>query len=92
MKLVPILTEKSMKDAKSGKYTFLVGTNATKHMIKDLVSKVFNVKVASVRIINRRGRIKKTWRGNKRQIKPTKKAIVSLKGKDTIDVFEETKK
>ena len=92
MKLVPVLTEKSMQDAQEGKYTFFVDRNMTKHGIKDLVAKVFKVTVSSVQTINSRGRVKKTWQGKKKQIMPTKKAIVTLKGKDTIDIFEENKK
>lgn len=92
MKLVPVLTEKSLQDAKTGKYTFFVDRGMTKHAIKEIVSKVFKVTVDTVKTINSRERIKKTWQGRKKQIKSTKKAIVTLKGKDTIELFDESKK
>lgn len=91
MKIKPVLTEKSMKVAEDGTYTFKVDTSSTKHKIKRLVESVFDVKVAKVRTVNKIGRTKKTLQGKKRIIKPIKKALVTLKGKDTIDIFKEGK-
>ena len=92
MKLTPILTEKSMNDAKEGRYTFWVGMHLNKFQIKELVESTFKVKVKSVKVIKKGGEIKKT---NTRRIKsflPQKKAIVKLGEKDKIDLFEEIKK
>lgn len=91
MKLIPILTEKSLRMAKEGKYTFWVDRNITKPQVKKLVSSIFKVTVVSVRTINLAGESKRTMAGKKKIIKPRKKAVVTLKGKDKIDLFEEKK-
>lgn len=92
MKLIPILTEKSLDEAKNGNYTFWVDRRLNKYQIKKLVSDVFGVKVVRVRTANVRGEVKKTSLGRKRIIKPRKKAIVTLAEKEKIDLFETKKK
>lgn len=77
--------------AKEGKYTFWVDRNITKPQVKKLVSSIFKVTVVSVRTINLAGESKRTMAGKKKIIKPRKKAVVTLKGKDKIDLFEEKK-
>lgn len=91
MKLTPILTEKSLSEAKQGNYTFWVDRNMNKFQIKKIVGKVFGVVVSSVRTLNYRNEIKKTITGRKKVNLGGKKAIVTLVGKDKIDLFEETK-
>lgn len=91
MKLKPVLTEKSLGLAKEGKYTFWVERGFTKHQIKKLVGDVFGVQVKGVRTINVTGETKRTMVGRKKIVQPRKKAIVTLKGKDKIELFE-TKK
>jgi large subunit ribosomal protein L23 len=90
-KLIPVFTEKSLDNAKKGKYTFRVEKGLTKNKIKDLVEKTFGVNVAKVWTMNESGELKRTMYGRKRKIMPKKKAIVSLKGKEKIDIFEEAK-
>jgi large subunit ribosomal protein L23 len=92
MLLKPLLTEKSMADAKKGNYTFWVDKRMNKHQIKKLIGEMFGVTVVNVRTINLRGEKKKTYRGKIKIIKPRKKAIVVLKEKEKIDLFEEKKK
>ncbi|MFV1917265.1 MAG: 50S ribosomal protein L23 [Patescibacteria group bacterium] len=91
MKLIPVLTEKSLEEAKKGKYTFLVDRGLTKYQIRKLVNGVFDVNATRVRTINLKGETKKTISGRKKIIQPTKKAIITLKEKEKIDLFE-TKK
>lgn len=91
MKLKPIITERSLSEAKKGNYTFFVDRNLTKFQIKNLVSQVFGVTVTKVRTINKIGEHKRNYQGKKRYIKPQKKAMVTLKEKDKIDLFEEVK-
>lgn len=93
MKIKPILTEKSMADAKDGTYTFWVPVEFTKFQIKDIIGRAFGVKVKSVRTQSKKGGIKTTLTRSKVKIKARKKAIIKLAGKDTIDIFDtETKK
>ncbi len=92
MKIIPVLTEKSLAQAKEGNYTFWVDRKLNKNQIRKLIEEVFGVQVTRVRTINVRGEIKRTFRGRKIVIKPRKKAIVTLKGKEKIDLFETKKK
>jgi large subunit ribosomal protein L23 len=92
MKLEPIITEKTLNAAKDGEYTFRVSVGLNKHQIKALVERVFGVHVVNVRTMNVAGEIKKTYTGRRKTIKPSKKAIVKLKEKEKIALFEESKK
>ena len=98
MKLIPILTEKSMSDAQAGKYTFWIERGLNKHKIAEIVSEVFEVEVASVRTMNYPSITKRNYLGRKRQISARKKAVITLKTKnlpkgkkDKIDLFEAKK-
>lgn len=88
MKLTPVLTEKSLSLAKEGNYTFWVDRRMNKNQIKRMVEEAFGVHVVRVRTINMRAEVKRTIRGRKRVIKPKKKAIVTLKEKEKIDLFD----
>ena len=90
-KIKPIFTEKTLNDAKKGKYTFRFEQNLNKHQIKEIIEKAFDVEVSKVWTMNESGEQKRTMLGRKRVILPKKKAIVSLKGKGKIDIFEEAK-
>ncbi len=89
--LQPVLTEKSLEEAKKGNYTFWVDKHLTKPQIKIKINEVFGVNVVKVRTLNVAGEIKKTIMGRKKIVKPKKKAIVTLKEKEKIDLFEEKK-
>ncbi|MCK4588600.1 50S ribosomal protein L23 [Candidatus Woesebacteria bacterium] len=91
MRIIPVLTEKSLDQAKEGNYTFWVDRRLNKNQIRNLVEETFGVHVVRVRTMNVRGEAKRTLRGRKMTIKPRKKAIVILKEKEKIDLFE-TKK
>jgi len=91
-KIIPIITEKSMSLASKGKYTFEVGRELTKYGIKNLVETLFSVHVVSVKTLNSKMELKKTNSGRKKIIKAVKKAIVTLKDKEKIDLFAEEKK
>ncbi len=85
----PILTEKSFADAKDGFFTFWAGAKMTKEEIRKAVEASFDVHVTSVRTLNYRGGIKKNWKGEEVRIKGRKKAVVTLKADEKIDVFIE---
>ncbi len=90
MKIKPIFTEKSMKDAKNGAYTFGVLPKYTKWEIKKVIEKVFGVKVEGIRTLNYKKNIQKNLRGRNKVKKSIKKILVTLKS-GKIDLFEETK-
>jgi ribosomal protein L23 len=91
MKLEPVVTEKSLELSKKGKYTFKVEVGLRKHQIKKLIEEVFGVHVKTVWTMNFKGEVKKALSGRKRRVMPYKKTIVTLTGKEKIDLFE-TKK
>ena len=87
--LKPVITEKSMNEMSSKKYTFLVHTEANKTMIKEAVEKMFEgTKVARVNTMNYDGKTKRRGMTFGKTAK-TKKAIVFLTAdsKD-IEIFE----
>jgi large subunit ribosomal protein L23 len=85
-----LLTEKSNAlSADFNRYTFKVCSSATKHCVAAAVEKTFNVKVASVNVINTSSKCK---RARTRKSKPGrtqafKKAIVSLRAGSKIEVM-----
>lgn len=86
----PIITEKSMKlVSEKNQYMFMVSSFADKVEIGKVVAEKFKVKVLKVRIINIRGK-SVAWGRNRIKGKRsrTKKAIVTLKSSDSIDLFK----
>ncbi len=83
----PLITEKGTTMQSEGKYVFEVGKKANKRQIKEAVEKAFNVKVAAVNVMKVPGQTK---RMGKREIttSPRKKAVVTLRPGDKIQLFE----
>lgn len=87
--LKPVVTERSMSDMATKKYTFYVHTDATKIMIKQAVEKMFDgAKVASVNTMNCVGKTKR--RGYTfGKTNARKKAIVQLtEDSKEIEIFQ----
>ena len=83
----PIITEQSMEDLDIKKYTFEVAKDAGKIEIKKAIEEIFDVKVTSVNTQNREGKRKRTRTGGFGRRKATKRAIVTLREGDSIDIF-----
>ncbi len=83
--LSPVVSEKSYSLIDQGKYTFEVDPRANKTEIKLAVEKIFNVKVASINTLNKKGKTRRTKFGLGKR-KDTKRAIVTLKS-GSIDIF-----
>ena len=81
----PLLTEKSTNLSGLNKIVFKVHKNANKKNIKSNIEKIFKVNVTKVNIINKRNRTKLT-RGRKVKISGFKKAIITLKKGQSIDL------
>jgi large subunit ribosomal protein L23 len=81
----PVITEKSTIANELGKYVFQVAVDATKPEIKTAVEQIFAVKVTKVSTINYDGKIKR-FRGKLGQRPAFKKAIVTLKEGQVIDL------
>ena len=84
--IAPVISEKSYGLLDENKYTFVVAPDANKTEIKIAVEKVFGVMVLSVNTMNREGKRVRTRRGFGRRA-ATKRAIVSVKAGDRIDIF-----
>jgi large subunit ribosomal protein L23 len=83
----PWITEAATMAAEMNKYIFKVAVFSDKIKIKRAVESLFKVKVISVRIINVPGKTRTRGRvqGKKSGFK---KAIVTLKEGDSINIFE----
>ena len=82
----PIITEKSADLAQNhNTITFSVDVKANKTQIKQAVEKIFNVKVESVNTVNVKPKKKRVGRYYGLTNR-TKKAIVTLKDGQTIDL------
>ena len=84
--LKPVISEKSYGLLEDNKYTFIVRPDANKTQIKIAVEQIFNVSVLTVNTLNRQGKRKRTRYGFGSR-KDTKRAIVSLRPGDTIELF-----
>ena len=84
----PLLTEKAtdLREHR-GQICFKVDSRANKKQIAEAVEKIFDVKVVGVRTVNTKPKPRSL--GKHSGYKPGyKKAIISLKEGDTIDIFE----
>jgi len=84
----PLLTEKNTAiQAPQGKYAFEVATEANKDQVKQAVEKAFKVNVTQVNVMTVSGH-GRMMRGRMVMTPPWKKAIVTLKPGDKIQLFE----
>lgn len=83
----PLITEKNTMLQAQGKYAFEIAREANKPQIKQAVEKAFKVKVLAVNVMTVPP---KTRRVGRRQVltQSWKKAIVTLKPGDKIELFE----
>lgn len=91
MKIVPLFTEKTLNQVKSGQYTFNVPADLNKNQIKVILENSYNVKVSEVKTIKYKKETKKNFRGKVVTKAAFKKVIVKLKS-GKLDMFEEVKK
>ncbi len=83
--LSPLVTEKSTNLSEQNKIIFKVNKKANKKNLKNNIEKIFKVNVTKINIINKKSRIK-TTRGKKVRVKGFKKAIITLKKGQNIDL------
>ena len=81
----PLLTEKSTNLSEQNKVVFKVPKKANKVNLKNNIEKIFKVNVTKINIINKKNRIKMT-RGKKVKVPGYKKAIITLKKGQSIDL------
>jgi large subunit ribosomal protein L23 len=84
-----IITEKSMKDAALGKFTFLVAHASDKDSIKRAIEDKFSVSVTKIATTVIKGKRKRVGvRRTEKNVAKMKKAIVTLKKGEKIGLFE----
>ena len=83
----PVVSEKSVANMENNKYSFRVALDANKIEIKNAVEAIFKVKVLEVNTMVVKGKKKRMrkFEGNRPD---WKKAIVTLKEGDKIEIFE----
>ena len=81
----PLITEKASGMSEQNKVVFKVHENASKKTIKKNIEKIFKVKVIKINTINKKSK-SKIIRGKQGFKKGFKKAVVTLKKGQTIDL------
>ena len=84
--LRPLVTEKSTNLAKDGQYAFEIGAKSNKIEVKTAIKSVYGVDALRVRVMTILGKPIRTKSGYSRR-STWRKAIVTLKKGETIDVF-----
>ncbi len=84
--IAPVITEKgTVLEEKNNQYLFRVSSRANKIQVREAVEMIFKVTVTSVRTVTVHGKMRRMGRTQGR--KPSwKKAIVTLKSGETIDL------
>ena len=82
----PRISEKSIAQMDENKYTFIVAKDANKIEIKHAVEAAFNVTVLDVATQNYTGKVKRMGRYEGKR-PDTKRAVVTLKQGDKIEIF-----
>ena len=88
--VAPHITEKATLVSEQNAVVFKVAKDASKPEIKAAVEAIFGVSVVGVNTIVQKGKTKR-WRGKPYFRQDMKKAIVTLREGDTIDVTEGAK-
>ena len=83
--LHPLVTEKSTNLSEQNTIVFKVPSGSNKKNLKNNIEKIFKVNVTKINIINKRNRTKLT-RGRKVKVTGFKKAIITLKKGQSIDL------
>lgn len=83
----PVVTEKSVDLMQENKYCFKVAKDTNKIEIKNAIEEIFKVTVVNVNTVNVHGKMKRMGR-TQGMTASWKKAVVTLREGDSIEVFE----
>ena len=85
----PVVSEKTYGLMENHTYVFVVDPRATKIDVRHAVEQAFNVTVVNVNTLNRKGKSTRNRRTGVVGVRPSsKRAIVTLKQGDSINLFE----
>ncbi len=82
----PWLTEKATDLTAKNAYVFLVDNDATKPEVKKAVKELYKVDVTGIRMVSLPGK-PKHFRGTLRYTSPLKKAVVTVKSGQKIEIL-----
>ena len=85
--LKPVITEKATIISEQNKYVFKVATRANKDQIKEAIKAIYKVEPVKINVVNVRGKERRLRLGTG-FTSSWKKAIVTLKDGDKIELFE----
>ena len=89
-KLEPVITETSLKNTKSGGYTFRAPIGENKNSLKEFAKKVFKVDILAVKTLTVKGKRKRSMKTRKESFgSDWKKVIFKLKEGQKIDLFDQ---
>lgn len=92
LSLIPVISEKAYGQSQNSTYIFKVPLTANKQQIISAVAAQYGVKVADVRVVIAKGKVKRTVRGGKPitgHRSDVKKAYVALVEGDSIKIFDD---
>jgi large subunit ribosomal protein L23 len=85
----PVVSEKTYALMDKGTYVFVIDPRSTKVDVRNAVERTFNVKVINVNTLNRKGKSTRNRRTGVVGMRlGTKRAIVTLRAGDKINLFE----
>jgi len=82
-----LISEKSFSKAAEGKFTFIVDRTASKESVAKCIEELFDVNVLFINIANVVGKVKRSKKGLGKRA-DYKKAVITLKKGQKIDLFE----
>lgn len=89
MNITPLITEQSMKDAQTNKFSFKVPSYVNKTQIKRAIVNKFAVDVVSISTVLVKGKRQRVGsRRTERTVSAWKKAVVKLKEGQKIGLFD----
>lgn len=89
----PLITEKAMREAQLGRFTFAVAKGANKAEIGRAVKEAFKVDPIAVQTVTMPAKTRRSGKSRQEvEGRPWKKAIISLKPGQKIDLFDVTER
>lgn len=86
----PVVTEKATGRVASNVYTFIVHSDANKNQIKNVLEKLYKVKVSQVKVAIRKGKVKRSGRKMIAKDLPSRKFAFVKLSEGKIDLFPQS--
>lgn len=83
----PVVSEKSYANSDRRQYTFVIPENVGRVEVKQAIEKLFDVKVVSVNILHRMGKVRRLPNRHFGKRSSEKRAIVTLGPGQQLDIF-----